>query len=116
MCRTVSAQISQDHIATAFHFFISKRGAELAADLAASFCWKFEEKYGCFHRYRQSIVDKKQMKQVTRKDRLYELGGNNKCSKTTVRLSLSTSAPGAYLGSIFHWNISDSGSGFGHCM
>ena len=32
---TVSAQISQDHMATAFHFFISKRGAfkSLAAGL-----------------------------------------------------------------------------------
>jgi hypothetical protein len=34
---TVSAQMSHDHIATAFHFLISNRGGA-AADLAGFFC------------------------------------------------------------------------------
>lgn len=33
----VSAQISHDHIVTAFHFFISNRGAELDDELLSSF-------------------------------------------------------------------------------
>jgi hypothetical protein len=32
----VSAQISHDHIVTAFHFFISNRGAELDEELLSS--------------------------------------------------------------------------------
>ena len=42
---TVSAQISQDHIATAFHFLISNRGAlPTGLHTAASFaCYRKEE-------------------------------------------------------------------------
>jgi hypothetical protein len=44
---TVSAQISQDHIATAFHFLISNRGAALPTGLhtAASFACYNKEGY-----------------------------------------------------------------------